>query len=148
MRAPMLTALEPGEDLFMYLSVSDHAVSVVLLRDQGVQQPVYYISKKLVDVETRYLPLKKLVLPLVHSTRKLPHYFQAHTIYVLTKYPLQSLKRSNFTSRIAKWGTWLGSFDIRYRPRSSVKGQVLADFVAEFSPKNKGEMVYHVECRP
>ena len=75
MRAPMLTALEPGEDLFMYLSVSDHAVSIVLLRDQGVQQPVYYISKKLVDVETRYLPLEKLVLALVHAMRKLPHYF-------------------------------------------------------------------------
>ena len=75
MRAPMLTALEPGEDLFMYLSVSDHAVSVVLLRDQGVQQPVYYISKKLVDVETRYLLLEKLVLALVHAMRKLPHYF-------------------------------------------------------------------------
>ena len=119
----MLMALEPGEDLFMYLSVSDHAMSVVLLRDQGVQKSVYYISKILVDVETRYLPLKKLVLALVHSTRKLPHYFQAHTIYVLTEYPLQSLlKRSDFTSQIAKWGTRLGSFDIRYRLRSLVKG--------------------------
>ena len=29
----MLTALELGEDLFMYLSVSDHVVSAVLLRD-------------------------------------------------------------------------------------------------------------------
>ena len=56
MQAPMLTTLESGEDLFMYLSVSDHAVCTVLLRDQGVQQPVYYISKTLVDVETRYLP--------------------------------------------------------------------------------------------
>ena len=56
MQAPMLTAFESREDLFMYLSVSDHAVSTVLLRDQGVQQPMYYISKTLVDVETRYLP--------------------------------------------------------------------------------------------
>ena len=39
-RTPMLTALEPREDLFMYLSVFNHAVSVVLLKDQGVQQPV------------------------------------------------------------------------------------------------------------
>ena len=84
----MLTALELGEDLFMYLSVSKHAMSVVLLRDRGVQQLVYYISKTQVDVETRYLPLDKLVLALVHTTRKLPHYFQAHTVYVLTKYPL------------------------------------------------------------
>ena len=123
MQAPMLTAPEPGEDLFIYLSVFDHAVSAVLLRDQGVQQLVYYISKTLVDIETRYLPLEKLVLALVHATRKLPHYFQAHTVYVLTEYPLQSLlKRFDFTGRIAKWGTRLGSFNIRYKPRNSVKG--------------------------
>ena len=88
--APMLIALELGEDLYMYLSVSEHAVNVILLRDQGVQQPIYYINKTLVDVETRYLPLEKLVLALVHATRKLPHYFQVHTVYVLTEYPLQS----------------------------------------------------------
>ena len=29
-----------------------------------------------------------------------------------------------------------------------VKGQVLADFVAEFSPKNDGGMVFHVENHP
>jgi len=87
----------------MYLSVSQHAVSVVLLRDQKVQQPMYYVSKTLVDAEIRYLPLERLVLALVHATRKLPHYFQAHTVYVLTEYPLQSLlKRSDFTGRIAK----------------------------------------------
>ena len=103
MQTSMLTALKLGEDLFMYLFVLDHAVSAVLLRDQGLQQPVYYISKTLVDTETRYLPLKKLVLALVHATRMLPHYFQVHTIYVLTKYPLQSLlKRFDFMGRIAK----------------------------------------------
>ena len=88
MQAPVLIALGPGEDLFMYLSASEHAVSTVLLKDQGVQQPVYYISKTLVDAETRYLPLEKLVLALVHATRKLPQYFQAHTVFVLTEYPL------------------------------------------------------------
>ena len=88
MQAPMLIAPDPREDLFMYLSVSNHAISAVLLRDRGVQHPVYYISKTLVDVETIYLPLEKLVLALVHATRKLPHYFQAHTVYVLTEYPL------------------------------------------------------------
>ena len=29
-----------------------------------------------------------------------------------------------------------------------MKGQVLVDFVAEFSPRDEGEMVCHVECRP
>ena len=67
-RVPMLTALEPGEDLFMYLSVSEHFVSAVLLSDGGMQQPAYYISKALVDAETRNLPLEKSVLALVQAT--------------------------------------------------------------------------------
>ena len=145
----MLIAPELGEDLFLYFLMFEHAVNAVLLRDQGVQQPIYYVSKTLVDAETRYLPLDKLVLALVHARRKLPHYFQAHTVYVLTKYPLQSLlKRSDFTSRIAKWGTRLGSFDVRYRPRTSMKGQVLANFVAEFSSRKEMEVACHVEFHP
>ena len=149
MQTFMLTASEPRKDIFMYLLVSDHAVSAVLLRDRGVQQLVYYISKTLVNAETRCLPLERLVLALVHATRKLPHYFQVHTVYVLTEYPLQSLlKRFDSMRQIVKWETRLGAFDIRYKPRSSVKGQVLADFVAEFSPRNKGEMVCHLESRP
>ena len=101
---------------------------------------MYYISKTLVDAETRYFPLEKLVLALVHATRKFPQYCQAHIVYVLTEHPLQSLlKRSDLTGRIAKWEKRLRAFDVRYKPRSAVKGQVLADFVVEFSPK--GEIV-------
>ena len=60
---------------------------------------------------------------------------------MLTEHPLQSLlKRSDLMGRITKWGTRLGAFDVRYKPRNAVKGQVLADFVAEFSSKE--EMVY------
>ena len=75
MQAHMLTTSELGEDLIMYLSVFEHAMSAVLVRDQGVQQFIYYINKTFVDAETRYLPLEKLILALVHITRKLPHYF-------------------------------------------------------------------------
>ncbi|XP_075636794.1 uncharacterized protein LOC142609038 [Castanea sativa] len=73
---------------------------------------------------------------------------KAHTVHVLTEYPLQSLlRRSDFTGRIAKWGTRLGSFDIRYKPRNSVKGQVLADFIAEFSPRGT-DITCVVEVKP
>ena len=34
--------------------------------------------------EVRYLPLEKTILVVVHATRKLPHYFHAHTVVVLT----------------------------------------------------------------
>ena len=80
-------------------------------------------------------------MAIVQSTRKLPHYFQAHTVVVLTQLPLRSILRSaDYTSRIAKWGTILGAFDIRYMPHTAVKGQVLVNLVAEFAdPTLEGE---------
>ena len=92
------------------------------------------MSKSLNEVEVRYLPLEKAILAVVHATRKLPHYFQAHTMVVLTQLPLKSvLKSVDYTRRIAKWGTILGAFDIKYMPRTSIKRQVLANLVAEFA---------------
>ena len=119
----------------MYLAITDHTVNVVLLRlDQGVQKPIFYINKTLVEAETHYLPLEKAALSIIHAVRKLPHYFQAYTVVVLTKHPLQALlRRSDFTKRIAKWGTSLGAYDIQYKPCTFFKGQVLAEFVAEFT---------------
>ena len=53
---------------------------------------------------------------------------------VLTQLPLKSVLRSaNYTGRVAKWGMILGAFDIKYMPRTSIKGQVLADLVTEFA---------------
>ena len=116
-------------------AVALHAVSLVLIRvDSGKQRPVYYVSKSLHDAEIRYLPLENAILTVVHGTRKLPHYFQAHTVVVLTQLPLKATLRSaDYIGRIAKWGTILGAFDIKYMPRTSVKSQVLADLVAEFT---------------
>ena len=72
-------------------------------------------------------------MAVVHATRKLPHYFQTHTVVILTQLPLKSILQSaDYTRRIAKWGTILGAFDIKYMPHTSVKGQVLVDLVAEF----------------
>ena len=53
---------------------------------------------------------------------------------VLTQLPLKSVLRSaDYTRRIAKWGTILRAFDAKYMPHTSIKGQVLADLVAEFA---------------
>ena len=53
---------------------------------------------------------------------------------VLTQLPLKSILQSaDYTRRIAKWGTILRSFDIKYMPCTFVKGQVLANLVAEFA---------------
>ena len=118
---------EVDEVLFAYIAVAHHAVSLVLIRvDGGVQRPVYYVSKSLHEAEVRYLPLKKAILAVMHGTRKLPHYFQSHTIVILTQLPFRFLLQSfDYIGRISKWGTILGAFDI--------KGQVLIDLMVEFA---------------
>ena len=130
-----MSSPEVDEVPFAYLAVASHAVSFVLIReDSGVQRSVYYISKSLHEAEVRYLSLEKAILAVVHATQKLPHYFQVHTIVILTQLPLKFILQSaNYTGMIAKWGTILGVFDIKYMPRTSVKGQVLADLVVEFA---------------
>lgn len=62
--------------MFMYLAVSDSALSGVLVREQdGGKLPVYYVSKSLLGAETRYIQLEKLALALVTTTKKLRPYF-------------------------------------------------------------------------
>ena len=134
-RPPVMSRPKVDEVLFAYIAVASHVVSLMLIRiNNGVLRPVYYVSKSLHEAEVRYLPLEKTILAVVQATRKLPYYFQSYTVVVLTQLPLQSLLRSaDFTTRIAKWGTIIRAFDIKYMPRTSIKGQVLADLVAEFA---------------
>ena len=123
-RPPIMSSPEPDEVLFAYIAVAPYVVSLVLIRvDCSVQRPVYYVSKSLHEAEVHYLPLEKAILVVVLGTRKLPHYFQAHIVVVLTQLPLKAILRSaDYTGRVAKWGTILGAFDIKYMPRTSIKG--------------------------
>ena len=134
-RPPIMSSPVVDEVLFAYIAIAFYALSFVLIQvDSGIQRPVYYVSKSFNEAEVRYLPLEKAILAVVHATRKLLRYFQAHTVVVLTQLPLKSiLKSADYTGRVAKWGTILRAFDIKYMPRTSIKGQVLADLVAEFS---------------
>ena len=101
---PIMSSPVVDEVLFAYLAIAFYAISFVLIQvDNGIQRPVYYVSKSLNKAEIRYLPLEKAILAVVHTTRKLPHYFQAHTVVVLTQLLLKSILRSeNYTERVAK----------------------------------------------
>ena len=100
---PIMSSPKLDEVLFAYITVAPHAVSLVLIQvDSGIQKPFYYINRSLHEAEICYLPLEKAILPIVHATCKLPHYFQAHTVVVLTQLPLKALLRSaDYTGRVA-----------------------------------------------
>ena len=103
----VLSRSKKEEVLYAYIAFTNHAVSLVLVRNEkGLQKPVYYVSKSLHGKETRYLPLEKVILAIIHATRKLSHYFQAYIVIVLTQLPLQALlRKSDYMGRIAIWGT-------------------------------------------
>ncbi|KAL2253357.1 UNVERIFIED_CONTAM: Retrovirus-related Pol polyprotein from transposon [Sesamum indicum] len=132
---PLLANPKEHEELFLYLGVSEHAVSSVLVREEGGQQnPIYYVSKMLQGAELRYTEMEKLALALVVTARKLRPYFQSHKVIVLTNYPLKHImSRPEASGRLIKWTVELGQHDIEYRPRTAQKAQVLADFVTELA---------------
>ncbi|KAL2248228.1 UNVERIFIED_CONTAM: Retrovirus-related Pol polyprotein from transposon [Sesamum indicum] len=129
-RLPLLVNPRLEDTLFLYLAVSEHAVSSALVREENrIQNPVYYISKMLQGAELRYSMIEKLVLGLVVTARRLRPYFQSHKITVLTNQPLK-----NILSRPE-----LGEHDIDYQAKTSEKGQILAYFVMELSNENTPE---------
>ena len=84
--------------------------------------------------------MEKLILVFVTTSRKLRPYFQAHTVEVPTEYPMkQILHKPKTSGRLIKWAIELSEFDIRYKPRTTVKGQILAYFIMEFTPAESTE---------
>ncbi|GJW78583.1 reverse transcriptase domain-containing protein [Tanacetum coccineum] len=132
-KLPTLVASRPMEELIMYLSASHGAVGAVLMTERNtVQTPIYFVSRALQGPELNYTPVEKLVLALVFAAKRLRRYFQAHPIVVLTDQPLRQIMSNPDTAgRMQKWCILLGEHTITYRPRASVKGQILADFLVE-----------------
>ncbi|XP_052300414.1 uncharacterized protein LOC127903754 [Citrus sinensis] len=134
-QAPLLSTPRDGDKLNLYLAVSDRAASSVLVREEeGIQYPIYYTSKALLDAETRYPTMEKWALALVVAARKLRPYFQAFPVSVITNQPLrQILHKPDASGRLVKWAVELSEFDLDYKPRAAIKAQAMADFVAEFA---------------
>ena len=79
--------------------------------------------------------MENLILALVTTSRKLRPYFQAHSVEVPTEYPMkQILHKPETSGRLIKWAIELSEFDIRYKLRTTIKGQILADLIMEFTP--------------
>ncbi|GKV06276.1 hypothetical protein SLEP1_g18175 [Rubroshorea leprosula] len=133
---PLLTKAIDGEILYLYLGISNEAISSVLVREEVKQQkPIYYISSVLHGAELSYPIAEKAALAVVTSARKLRPYFQSHPIIVLTDQPLrQILQKPECSRRLIKWAVELGEFEITLQQRSAIQAQALADFIVECTP--------------
>ncbi|XP_050217725.1 uncharacterized protein LOC126668580 [Mercurialis annua] len=109
-KPPVLGRPEPGEILYLYLSVNDETAAAVLVKEDKV------------------------------AAEKLRRYFEAHIIVVRTNQPLRkALQRPEMSGRLVSWSVQLGGYDIRYEPRPALKAQVLADFIAETTASDQPE---------
>nr|CAN71017.1 hypothetical protein VITISV_008564 [Vitis vinifera] len=138
MQPPILSSPLPEEKFYMYLAVLEWAISVVLFHcpSPKEQKPIYYVSRVLADIETRYSKMELTALALRSAAQKLRPYFQAHLVVVLTDQPLRNiLHKPDLTGRMLQWAIELSEYGIEFQPRLSMKGQVMADFVLEYSRK-------------
>ncbi|XP_050232458.1 uncharacterized protein LOC126681087 [Mercurialis annua] len=107
---PVLGRPEPGEILYLYLSVNDETAAAVLVKEDKV------------------------------AAEKLRRYFEAHIIVVRTNQPLRkALQRPEMSGRLVSWSVQLGGYDIQYELRPALKAQVLADFIAETTASDQPE---------
>ncbi|XP_019155161.1 PREDICTED: uncharacterized protein LOC109152033 [Ipomoea nil] len=160
MKPPVLTAPIPGRSLIFYISAQECSVGALLAQenDNGKENALYYLSRMMTPNELKYLPIEKLCLALVFAIRKLKHYFEAHTIRLVSranpvKYVMSKVVLSD---RLARWYLLFQQFEITYVPQKSIKGQAVADFLAdhpipaerELSSDLPDEDVFVVEVLP
>ncbi|CAA0816690.1 Unknown protein, partial [Striga hermonthica] len=116
---PLLAKPVQGEELVLYISIGERAVSSVLLREEGTAQlPIYYVSRVMQGAETRYSEIEKCALAVVVTARKLRPYFLNHKVKVRTNMPLgETLDRPSVSGRLVKWAVELSEYSLMYEPR-------------------------------
>ncbi|XP_059659004.1 uncharacterized protein LOC132305373 [Cornus florida] len=132
--------------LKLYLSAAEESIGSMLAQDNEhrKEQAVYYLSRVLTDVECRYSSIEKLCLSLYYSAMKLRVYMQPVDVYNLcqTNVIKYMLSRPLITGRIGKWALALMEFSFIYISQKSVKGRVLADFLADHPSTDIDPWVY------
>jgi hypothetical protein len=131
---PVLKASEVGVPFRLYIAAHERVIGVVLIQEHsGKESVVAYLSRRLLDSESRYAFIEKLCLSLYFACTKFRHYLLLSTCTVvcqtdMIKYMLQ---KSILSGRVGKWAYALIEYDLIYESLSSMKGQVIADFIID-----------------
>ncbi|KAA0032813.1 uncharacterized protein E5676_scaffold575G00380 [Cucumis melo var. makuwa] len=132
---PILGAPVPGKPLILYIAAQERSLGALLAqeKEKGKEHALYYLSKTLVGAEVNYSPIEKMCLALFFAIDKLRHYMQAFTVHLVAKAdPINYvLSRLIISGRLAKWAIILQQYNIVYISQKAIKGQALADFLAD-----------------
>jgi ribonuclease HI len=152
-----LASPDPSLPLLLYITASPCAVSAALIQEQDKegttrQRPVYYVSEVLTASKCNMTELEKISYAVVMASRKLRHYFEAFKIRVTSDGGLGELfKNTEAFVRIAKWAVELSGYHITFEPRTSIKSQVLTDFIVDWTgptwqQEESPEKVWTIHC--
>ncbi|CAN6684946.1 unnamed protein product [Malus baccata var. baccata] len=132
---PVLVPPQRGKPLKLYISALEKSIGSLLAQNNegGKEQAVYYLSRILTEVETRYSPVERLCLALYITANKLMHYMLPCHVHIIAKTDVikSMLSKPMLTRMIGKWILALSEFSFQYVPQRAVKGQAIADFLAE-----------------
>ena len=135
MEAPTLISPYYTKGFYIFSFASYGIVVAVLLQkdDEGLYHPIAFFSKTLRDAELKYDPIEKQAYTLIKSLK----YFRIYILHtkVISYVPLDFVKdvltHPNIDANRAKWIANMVEFDIEVKPTKLVKGQGLANLMAE-----------------
>jgi hypothetical protein len=136
---PILAAPAPREPMLLYIAATSRVVSIVIMverteegKELPVQCPVYYLSEVLTLSKQNYPHYQKVAYGVYMAARKLKHYFEEHPITVVSTTPLSEIIGcKDATDRVAEWAIELAAHTIQYKPRTTIKSQIITDFFAD-----------------
>jgi hypothetical protein len=131
---PVFQAPKARNLFMMYIAVQERVIGAVPLQEEdGKEFSVAYVSQRLLDVETRYVFMKKLCLSLYYACSKFRHYILSSSCIVACQYDVikHILLKPMLSGRIGKWAYALVEYNLAYEPLRSMKGQVVADFIVD-----------------
>lgn len=127
---PVLMPPQKGIPFKLYLLADEKSIGLVLVQEvEGKEKTVFYLSRRLLDAETRYTPVKKLCLCLYFLCTKLRHYLLSNECIIVCKADVvrYMLLAPVLKGRVGKWIFALIEFDLRYESAKAVKGQAIID---------------------
>ncbi|RVW99813.1 Retrovirus-related Pol polyprotein from transposon 17.6 [Vitis vinifera] len=101
----------------LYLLVSDMALGCMLAQhdDSGKERAIYYLSKRILEYEMRYVMIECLYLALVWTTKRLRHYMTEYSVCLISR--LDQLRylfdKPALNGRLMRWLVLLTEFDIQ-----------------------------------
>ncbi|XP_070667444.1 uncharacterized protein [Malus domestica] len=135
MTPPILVPPRRGKPLKLYISAAKEFIGYLLAQDNdaGREQVIFYLSRNLNQPEINYSTVEKLCLTLFFTASKLRHYMLPSVTQVIAQIDVirYMLTRPIVKDQIGKWTMALSEFSLQYVPQKAIKGQALADFLAQ-----------------